>query len=93
MPRTRQRNRGSRSECCLFTKPFDAPEMIEIRRTADLHEVRLNKLIKNHAAVIRAVASDRRNNENTLARIKRDHARNLTMADRASMRVAVDEAS
>ena len=66
--------------------------MIEIRRTADLHEVRLNKFIK-HAAVIRAVASDRRNNENTLARIKRDHARNLTAADRASMRVAVDEAS
>ena len=56
--------------------------MIDIRRPADLHEVRFNELIKQrHAAVIRAVGSDRRNNEKTLAGSERDRMRNLTVAD------------
>jgi hypothetical protein len=41
-----------RNAACL-AKPFDASEMIEIRRTADLHEVRFHDLIKQrHATAI-----------------------------------------
>ncbi|WP_213252088.1 hypothetical protein [Bradyrhizobium sp. sBnM-33] len=47
-----------------IAQSFDVPETIDVQRPANLYELRLNQFIKQrHAAVIRAVGGDRRNNE------------------------------